>query len=189
MYVHTCVRALAGVSLAAAVLAGLPANAGGAPGPSGGQREPEQVRMQDDCERRSFNAAIGRRTCVGDGGTTFDQFVAQLTSERRAGAWSFEPRRLTIEHGERIRALNEGGETHSFTRVRSFGPGCVPEINELLGFRPGRLAPECSQPRAARTFAPVGESVLVRGLRLGRHRFACLIHPWMRTTVRVQPRD
>ena len=187
MYLHTSLRTLAGASLATAALAVLPVSAGAAPGPSGEQRETERVRIQDDCERRSFNAAVGPGTCVGDGRTTFDRFVAQLREERRAGAWSFQPRRLTIERGQRVRAVNEGGETHSFTRVRAFGPGCVPEINRLLGFPRGSLAPECAQPGVLRTLAPVGESVLVGGLGLGRHRFACLIHPWMRTTVLVEP--
>lgn len=151
-----------------------------------GESQTRVVRMQDDCDPATFNAAVGEGTCVGDGGTTFEEFVESLTEDREAGGWSFSPDRLTVDRGAGLRALNRGGEVHSFTRVRRFGPGCVPEINEILGFPAGATVAECGSPRWLRTLRAPGESLRVRELSAGTHRFECLIHPWMRTTVRVR---
>jgi len=150
------------------------------------QPETQRIRIQDDCDRRTFNAVLGPGSCVGDGGTTFEELFEQLTERRQAGAWSFSPNRVTVDAGTSLRAFNQGGETHSFTKVRRFGPGCVPEVNEALGFREGVLARECATPAWLRTLRGPGTAIRVRGLRAGTHRFACLIHPWMRTTVQVR---
>ncbi|HEX2175222.1 MAG TPA: hypothetical protein VHG70_04870 [Nocardioidaceae bacterium] len=158
-------------------------NAAGEPGESA----TKLVRMQDDCDAETFNAVLGQGACVGDGGTTFEELVESLTEDRDAGAWRFSPDRLTIDRGTGLRALNRGGEVHSFTKVRRFGPGCVPELNELLGFPAGATVAECTSPRWLRTLRAPGESLRLRGLSAGTHRFECLIHPWMRTTVRVRP--
>ncbi len=155
----------------------------------GSQRPAKQVRMQDDCDPETFTAVLGEGACVGDGGTTFDELVAQLVERQDAGAWRFTPERFSVPQGTRLRVLNEGGEVHSFTRVRRFGPGCVPELNELLGFPAGRTVPECTTPRWLRTLRAPGQVRVVRQLPAGTHRFECLIHPWMRTTVRVQSTD
>jgi plastocyanin len=155
----------------------------------GSQAPTQRIRMQDDCDRRTFNAVLGAGSCVGDGGTTFDELFEQLTERRQAGAWNFSPNRVTVDAGTGLRAFNEGGETHSFTRVRRFGPGCVPEINQALGFRTGAFARECATPAWLRTLRRPGTAIRVRGLQTGTHRFACLIHPWMRTTVQVRAAD
>jgi hypothetical protein len=147
------------------------------------------IRMQDDCDPQTFDAVLGAGSCVGDGGTTFDQLFAQLVERRQAGAWRFSRTRLAIERGTALRALNEGGETHSFTRVRRFGPGCVPEVNDALGFPAGVFARECATPAWLRTLRAPGTAARVRRLEVGTHRFACLIHPWMRTTVQVRDAD
>lgn len=152
----------------------------------GSQPAPQRIRMQDDCDRRTFNAVLGPGSCVGDGGTTFEQLFAQLAERRQAGAWSLSPNRVTIDVGTGLRAFNDGGETHSFTEVRRFGPGCVPEVNDALGFPAGVFARECATPAWLRTLRAPGTAIRVRGLQVGTHRFACLIHPWMRTTVQVR---
>lgn len=149
----------------------------------------QRIRMQDDCDPKTFNAVLGAGTCVGDGGTTFEELFEQLTERRQAGAWNFSPNRVTVHAGTGLRAFNDGGETHSFTSVRRFGPGCVPEVNEALGFRPGVFARECATPAWLRTLRGPGTAIRVRGLQAGTHRFACLIHPWMRTTVQVRADD
>jgi plastocyanin len=152
----------------------------------GSQQQARLVRIQDDCEPQSFNAVLGEGACVGDGRTTFDELVAELTERGEADDWAFSPQRVTLGHGGRLRALNQGGEAHSFTRVRRFGPGCVPEVNEILGFPAGAMVRECDSPTWLRTLLAPGESLRVRTLQPGTHRFECLIHPWMRATVRVQ---
>src|SRR5260370_2201686 len=37
---------------------------------------PMVVRMEDQCNPATFNAAVGPGTCVGDGTVTFDHFIA-----------------------------------------------------------------------------------------------------------------
>jgi plastocyanin len=155
----------------------------------GSQPATQLIRIEDDCHRATFNAVLGRGACVGEGGTTFEQLFAQLVERRQAGAWRFSPNQVTIDRGSALRARNEGGETHSFTKVRRFGPGCVPEVNEALGFPPGAFARECAKPAWLRTLRAPGTAIRVRELEEGTHRFACLIHPWMRTTVQVRAAD
>lgn len=179
-------RRLHGVAVATLSVAALLGGAGAADAHNVGQRPPERVRVQDDCDPETFNEAIGPGTCVGDGGTTFEELVAELREEGSAGAWRFAPRQLTIRHGTNLRVLNEGGETHSFTRVRRFGPGCVPEVNEILGLPEGAMVAECRSRAWLRTLRAPGDGLRLRHLPAGTHRFECLIHPWMRTTVQVR---
>jgi hypothetical protein len=150
------------------------------------QQPAELVRIRDDCDRRTYNAALGAGACVGDGGTTFDELVAELTERREAGGWSFSARRLEIRQGRGLRAVNEGGEVHSFTEVQRFGPGCVPEVNQILGFPAGARVRECRTNAWLQTLRAPGAALRVSGLHEGTHRFECLIHPWMRTTVQVR---
>jgi hypothetical protein len=68
--------------------------------------------------------------------------------------------------------------------VASFGGGCIDVLNGLLGLTP---VPECAGfPFGAfgATLVRPGETLSVT-LAPGTHRFECLIHPWMRTTVVV----
>jgi plastocyanin len=143
------------------------------------------VQMLDDCEPASFNAALGDdEACVKDGGTTFDEFVGQLLAQGRAPAWRFSPGAVKLDAGGTITAVNRGGEFHTFTEVASFGGGCIDELNDLLGLTP---VPECAGFPAifGATGAPPGGEVHTVQLGPGVHRFECLIHPWMRTTVAV----
>ena len=70
------------------------------------------------------------------------------------------------------------------TEVANFGGGCIGVLNGLLGLSP---VPECAGfpggPFRATLILP-GETRTVT-LAPGIHRFECLIHPWMRTTVTV----
>jgi plastocyanin len=149
-----------------------------------------QVVMKDDCDAATFNAAIGPGTCVGNGRTTFADFVAQLQANgvqanRSAKGWAFKPGKLEVDQGEMVTALNKGGETHSFTEVAQYGGGCVAILNTLLGgLTP---VPECANPADfPGTLVPAGGARTVSGLSAGIHHFECLIHPWMRTDVVVE---
>src|SRR5207244_1651580 len=134
------------------------------------------------------NAAVGPGTCVGGGETTFQDFVAQLKAQGNAEDWAFDPGRMKLKPGADISVRSEGGEFHTFTEVANFGGGCIPFINGLLNLTP---VPEClplagpNGPPLAfiTTGVPAGGSLTVTGLAPGVHRFECLIHPWMRTTV------
>ena len=141
------------------------------------------LNMLDDCDAASFNAAIGPGTCSKAGGTTFSRFIGQLIAKGQAPAWRFAPRAMTLPAGGSIDAYNRGGEAHSFTEVANYGGGCVQVLNNLLGLT---AVPECGNPALfPGTIAGPGGEVETASLSAGVHRFQCLIHPWMRTTVTV----
>src|SRR5213593_293992 len=103
---------------------------------------------------------------------------------RVAPAWRFAPGHLSLAAGGTIEARNIGGETHTFTEVANFGGGCIGFLNGLLGLNP---VPECAGFPGGlfgATRVPAGETRTVN-LAPGVHRFECLIHPWMRTTIVV----
>ena len=144
-----------------------------------------QVQMLDDCEPVSFNLAVGPGTCVKDGTTTFQEFVAGLAAQKPPAAWRFSPGHLSLAAGGTIDARNRGGEDHTFTEVANFGGGCIEFLNDLLGLA---AVPECAGfPGGAfgATLAPARGAIQTAALGPGVHRFECLIHPWMRTTVVV----
>ena len=160
---------VAGVALAAASFA--------LAAPSSGT-----VVMLDACDPATFNAAIGEGTCERPGGgVTFDTFIGQLLTHGTAPSWRFAGP-ATVAAGGTLTAVNRGGEFHTFTKVAAFGGGCVDELNDLLGLTP---VPECAQAPGIffSTGAAMGGSVTTPPLAAGTHRFLCLIHPWMASTV------
>ena len=42
----------------------------------------KKIRLLDDCEPTTFNAVLGDGACVGNGHTTFDEFIAELQQPR-----------------------------------------------------------------------------------------------------------
>jgi plastocyanin len=158
--------------------------AGTAQADSGPGRDGRQViQIQDRCDPATFDAAIGPGTCVRDGGTTFDEFLAEFLENGSVGHWRFHPDDTEIRAGQSITAKNVGGEVHTFTRVDRFGAGCVPLLNQ-----PGQDPPAfCDDPAVfPGTGVPPGDKRTVEGLKKGTYKFQCLIHPWMRTVVTVR---
>jgi plastocyanin len=148
-----------------------------------GSNHGARVEMTDDCDPATFNAAVRPGTCVGGGETTFQDFVAQLRAQGSAEDWAFDPGQLKLKPGANISVRNEGGEAHTLSEVANFGGGCVAALNTILGLTP---VPECQTNEFNATLVPAGGSTTVTGLAPGVHRFECLIHPWMRTTVTVR---
>jgi hypothetical protein len=93
----------------------------------------KMVRMMDECDPGSFNAAIGAGTCIRNGGMKFDQFVSVLTRLQTVPAWRFAPDNVNIRVGDVLAATNAGGEGHTFTEVEEFGGGVVDFLNALAG--------------------------------------------------------
>jgi hypothetical protein len=144
------------------------------------EQSAQVVQVRDDCDPATFNAAIGDGTCIGDGDTTFADFLAEVTAKQSAEQWRFNPDRMS--EPRRIVAQNRGGETHTFTRVAAFGGGVVGLLNDLSG-NPDP-APECKDgAKFGASVVPPGASLPVNSVA-GGDKFQCCIHPWMRTTVR-----
>ena len=160
---------------------------------SGHGGDSQRIRILDDCEAVSFTKA--GIPCEGDGETTAEDFGAQLIDSGKLVAnetvdgWEFKPGTVHIDHGDRLHAVNLGGEFHTFTEVAKYGGGCVEDLN--LGAPPVDECPD--DPNDPTIFittgVPAGASLDVVGLDVGKHRFECLIHPWMRTTVTVRGGD
>ena len=146
--------------------------------------DPTTIKMKDDCEPASFNLVIGPGTCVGNGGTTFFDFIGQLESHKFAGAWRFSPKQVKIDAGSSLQVVNQGGETHTLTPVTRFGGGgVVDELNLILfgtATPPVFFFPPFN-------FVDAGESTTIGPSLLtpGTHLFICVIHPWMEETVVV----
>ena len=144
----------------------------------------------DSCDPASFNAVIGDGTCVNPGRTTFDEFIAELAATQTARSWKFSPLNATAQRGVDMMAVNVGGEEHTFTPVRAFGGGFIPDLNNLTGNLVP--APECLNIPAL-IFVEAGGKSLIAGAALagvadanGVARVECCIHPWMRTEVQLK---
>ena len=167
------------------------------------QSEPFTIGLRDACDPGTFNANVGPGTCKpGQHGTTkFKFFIAELTTDQIAGAWRFNPLlnttqgtdqlvTLDLASGQTTSLQNTGGETHTFTKVASFGGGVVDPLNQLSG-NP-TPAPECLQtenPTNIYVEAGTTETGPTAGsdqLPAGATNWECCIHPWMRMTINVQ---
>ena len=151
------------------------------------------VEIADDCDPATFNAAVAPGTCVGDGDTTFAAFIAELMDTKVAEDWTFDPSRATVRPSQTVVAENQGGELHSFTCVTKFGGGVVPPLNALSGNNTpaapcGNLS--LGQALGASAVPPGGSKAFdlskAEQASPGVFQFECLIHPWMRTTLRVR---
>ena len=94
-------------------------------------------------------------------------------------SWRNSPSYVTVETGQTVRVTNEGGRGHTFTEVANFGGGFVPQLNQGL-----IVANEC----LAAAALPPGQTVELKGLAPGLHKYQCCIHPWMRAAIRVAPK-
>jgi plastocyanin len=150
-----------------------------------GNASTRNVQILDACDPATFDAAVGPGTCTRPGGgVKHSEFILQLQTQGEAPAWRFSPEELDLATGGTLLATNRGGEDHTFTEVAAFGGGCIAPLNVILGLTP---VPECSTPGLFNsTLVEQGDTLDVSGLKVGVHRFECLIHPWMRTTVVVR---
>ena len=171
---------VAGLFLAGAVLvaAANPTSAGD----NGGLT----ATIRDNCEAVSFNAAVGPGTCVGDGNTTFDQFVAALPAGGHP-KWRNQTGSGELKSGGSISVVNRGGEFHSFTEVVDYGGGIVDFINQVGGFGAGP-ATTVTPFNPLTDLVPPGGKTTITMLAPGTHKFQCMIHPWMRSTITVRNR-
>jgi hypothetical protein len=173
-------RTLVWTALSAVVLFTLTAGAGAV----GGEKK---IRLLDDCDPVTFNAVLGDGACIGNGSTTFAEFIEELEETQDVHAWRNQPSIMTLNVGRSTIIENRGGEVHTYTPVANFGGGFVAELNGISG-NPVP-APECLN-FGALIFIPAGatEEGPTAGsanLPVGSHKFQCCIHPWMRTIIEV----
>jgi hypothetical protein len=148
----------------------------------------KKFRLLDDCDPATFNEALmDPNACIGNGHTTFEEFIAELEATQDAHKWRNQPSQAHLNVGRPTIIENRGGEVHTFTPVANFGGGFVPALNGISG-NPVP-APECLN-FASIVFIPAGatEEGPTAGsseLPVGITRFQCCIHPWMRTVVEV----
>jgi hypothetical protein len=158
-----------------AVLLALPAVAA-----AGDSRE---IRMQDRCDPATFNAVFGEGVCIKDGGTTLDEFLAELNPKDGGdNHWRNLPNGTELKPGGHLDVVNEGGETHSFTEVVDFGATPIPDFAVLNNALPPGT-PFAVPVGADLHFVPSGGTLRIDNLSVGTHKFECFIHPWMVSTV------
>ena len=154
--------------------------------PAGAIQGDKKIRLLDDCEPISFNAVLGPGTCIGNGHTTFQEFIEELEETQDVHKWRNQPSNMQINIGRPTLIENRGGEAHTFTPVAAFGGGFIPDLNALSG-NPVP-APECLN-FGAIDFIPAGATeegpTAGSDLPVGTHLFQCCIHPWMRTIIEV----
>ena len=147
------------------------------------------VKVRDACDPASFNAAIGDGTCVRDDDSgsrvTFDAFLGAFPAGH--DKWSFRGS-PDVDAGESVVArFDRGGEFHTFTEVPAYGAGCVEQLNQAMGLT-GPPVVDCEAAfNDPSSFVGVGfPKATTSALDEGTHRFMCVIHPWMRSTIDVE---
>lgn len=144
------------------------------------RRDERLVIMRDACDPGSFGAA--GVTCVREGGLTLDRFLELLRLQQTVDAWGFSPGTLSAQVGQTLRALNHGGEVHTFTEVAAFGGGVNGLLNNLSG-NP-TPAPECQNLPPNAFIAPGASQIEELGTPGAKH-YQCCIHPWMRLDLQA----
>ena len=163
---------------------------------------PQVFRVRDDCDPATFNAnpPVGPGGGVicrpgFNGGTTFAEFIEELTEDQKVGSWRFNPDQVGIDKGQATKFESRAGEFHTFTKVIAFGGGIVPGLNDLS--QTGATRPECglpnvlAPPSATNIFVPdgavfAGPTAGSAALPRGTTKWQCCIHPWMRSEITVK---
>jgi hypothetical protein len=149
----------------------------------------KKFEITDDC---APNADWGPGGCLREEGevTRAEFNAANANGYPGHPSWRIVPPYVGDQNQNDIRVENTGGRGHTFTEVARFGGGFVPPLNP-----PGAvLAPECATapgvpaPAATATTLAPGAELRVEGLAPGPHNFQCCIHPWMRTTIKIDDR-
>ena len=110
------------------------------------------INMKDACDPETF-AEIG---CLRTGGgVTLDHFLAKLGKKGVVGAWHFAPPKVNARVGQTLRAVNGGGEVHTFGSI------VVRTANSKIGTASSMSACTAGSPPACRSShgsLPVGST-------------------------------
>ena len=109
-----------------------------------GNSNDNRISILDDClpGDPGWTPSGGCSLAPHQGEVSFAEFGAFIPSPLISAfvghpSWRNEPSYLSVDQGKTIRVKNEGGRTHTFTRVANFGGGSVGGFN--IG---ATLAPE-----------------------------------------------
>jgi len=177
------VTALAmGAAAAASLVLTAPAAVADAP-------QTKLMRLLVECDKETFDAALPGLCTVDAGSVTFDRFSADL-QRGGSGAWWINNRKETVDAGDTLHVVNQGGIAHSFTEVSTFGSGIVPPFNVAVNNAPTAVTvagtPIGSNPADFGTIVAPGSAGLDVAPAKGVHQYQCMFHPWMRTVVTVR---
>jgi hypothetical protein len=149
--------------------------------------------VTDDCDPNAADWAPPNGGCFHEIGEVSRAEFRAANANGYPGhpSWRIVPPYVAEQNQEEIRVENTGGRGHTFTEVASFGGGFVAGLNPMGA----TLASECAirnpdgtlrpAPEAMATSLAPGAALSVPPLAPGTHNFQCCIHPWMRTTVKV----
>ena len=152
------------------------------------------IQSRDACDPATFPPGVCDRTDNSGGVVSFPELVDVLIAKGSHPAWRFTKDDVTVKQGTPVIAeFGRGGEVHTFTDVTDTGPvpGCIPEINELLGFPKGTVAQLCNDLGGlggvlARDGLFPGVPKTIDTSTPGTRLFQCMLHPWMKTTLTVR---
>ena len=146
------------------------------------------MRLLDECDKETFDAALPGLCTVDAGSVTFDRFSADL-QRGGSGAWWINNRKETVDAGDTLHVVNQGGILHTFTEVRTFGSGVVAPFNVAVNNAPVAVKLD-GTPVSFGDIGPTGVGPGTPGTDLvpakGVHNYQCIFHPWMRTVVTVR---
>lgn len=150
--------------------------------------ETKLMRLLDACDVETFNATFGDGFCVKDGSVTVDRFTADL-QRGGSGAWWINNRKETIDAGDTLHVVNQGGILHTFTEVKTFGSGVIPPFNAAVNNAPVAVKLD-GQPVGFGDIGASGVAPTTGALDVvpakGTHNYQCIFHPWMRSVVTVR---
>jgi hypothetical protein len=155
------------------------------PGTAAAHHNVRDMRILDRCDPATFNAVFGEGTCImRKRGVPLEEFLSKVNPQDFGHrAWRFKPDDVRLKRRQTLRLHNRGGETHTFTEVVAFGGGFAVLLNAV--FPPGT---PLAVPIGDIRFIAAGQKIDMPPLSAGVHRFECLIHPWMQTTVEQRSR-
>ncbi len=143
-----------------------------------------RIAIRDDCDPTDPGWAPTGGCLLKRGDVSFAEFGAELSSPLSLAvighqAWRNDPQYLETSPTTVVRVRNEGGRTHTFTKVAQFGGGKIPNPALNKGLTP---APECP----GSIDIPPGGSANLPAMAAGNYHFQCCIHPWMRALIKVK---
>ena len=146
------------------------------------------MRLLDECDKETFDAALPGLCTVDAGSVTFDRFTADL-QRGGSGAWWINNRKETVDAGDTLHVVNQGGIVHTFTEVKTFGSGVIAAVQRRREQRPRRGQAQRRRrqlrrhrPDRGRPGTPGLDVVPAKGV----HQYQCIFHPWMRSVVTVR---